>query len=228
MGTLSQEQTTLLTNYDTSSAYSLAYHRLYANIRLNWEPDKQHTLLLTTPVAYPGYAETSANVAIAAVQNGTPTILIEANFQASHLSQIFGLNKQIGLSDLLISETFESQAKDTHLYLCKTFLPDLYLLSAGTKELQPQLASQLLSAKLPEILTQICQFLAKAEHRPSLIIIHSPPIAAGTDSALISKLVEQTFLVIVSGRTTRTQTRRAQEQLQLAHAKLIGAIILDA
>lgn len=228
MGIFSQGQTALLTNYDTSSAYSQAYHRLYTNIRLNWEPAKQHTLLLTTPTAYPGHAETSANVAIAAAQNGTPTILIEADFQASRLSQIFGLNKQIGLSDLLTSEALESQAKDPHLYLSKTSLPDLYLLSAGTKELQPHQASQLLSAKLPEMLAQIRQFLAKVEHRPSLIIVHSPSMATSTDSALISTLVEQTFLIIVSGHTTRTQTRRAQEQLQLAHAKLVGVILLDA
>jgi Mrp family chromosome partitioning ATPase len=47
------------------------------------------------------------------------------------------------------------------------------------------------------------------------------------DAPLISSLVEQTFLLISAGQTTRMQAKKAQEQLQLAHAKLAGIVMLD-
>ena len=40
--------------------------------------------------------------------------------------------------------------------------------------------------------------------------------------------MDQTFLLINKGKTKRTQAQMAQEQLERAHAKLVGAIVLDA
>jgi hypothetical protein len=39
--------------------------------------------------------------------------------------------------------------------------------------------------------------------------------------------MDQTFLTIATGHTTRTQAKRAQEQLERANAKLAGCIMLD-
>jgi len=44
---------------------------------------------------------------------------------------------------------------------------------------------------------------------------------------LIGALVEQTFLTIATGYTTRTQAKQAQEQLQLTHVKLAGIIMFE-
>ena len=55
-----------------------------------------------------------------------------------------------------------------------------------------------------------------------------PPVLAGADASLIAALVEKTFLSIIVGHTTRAQARQAQEQLQRAHAKLAGIIMLNA
>ena len=63
----SQEQVTLLTDYDAESIYSIAYQTLYANIRFNWDSErtKQQTILITTPAATSRQSEVVANVAIA-------------------------------------------------------------------------------------------------------------------------------------------------------------------
>ncbi len=59
-------------------------------------------------------------------------------------------------------------------------------------------------------------------------------LSAGSDDASEEALfssrlpgVEQTILAIVKGRTTRSQAKQAQEQLQRAHVNLAGIIILD-
>jgi Mrp family chromosome partitioning ATPase len=223
----SQEHVALLTDYDAGSAYSRAYYTLYTNIQLGWDCDRtpRHSLLFATPAAFPGYVAAAANVAIAAAQNGMPTILVDANLQAPGLQQRFGQSESKGLSNLLKGETFAPDALPA--LLGKTFIPGLSLLCAGTIDLQPQEASRLLSAKLKDILDSLYRCLAQRGDRTGLVIFNAPPVLAGTEASLIASLVEQTFLLVAAGATTRTDAQRAREQLERAHAKLTGIVMLD-
>ena len=219
----SQEQVTLLTDYDTDSAFSVAYQKLYANISFEWnrEQIRQYTLLFATPTPYSGQATVPANVAIAAAQSGTPTILVDANLHTPTLAQRFGVGKNIGLSDMLKQKT-PTPIADA---LCETFVPNLRLLSAGTAPLQE--ISMLFSTRFHAIVESLCAFLAETEREPSIIIFNSPAVLASAEATLISDAVHETFLTITSGRTTRRQARKAQEQLQHTHSTLAGVIMLD-
>nr|HET6901608.1 hypothetical protein [Ktedonobacteraceae bacterium] len=223
MSIRSPEQVALLTDYDAGSAYSVAYHTLYANICCNWNNEQtQHTLLLTTPSTYAGQAMVAANVAIAAAQSGTPTILIDADLRSPGLAQRFGLNKSTGLSDLLLADTLNTQ--EIKQYLSATFIPNLHLLSAGTAT---EGTFPTVATKFQGILQTLCSFLQETETQPSLIICHSSAVLAGPEASLISAHVEQTMLTIIKGRTTRKQAKQAQEQLERTHAHLLGIIMLD-
>ncbi len=237
MGTRSNEQYTLLIDYDIHSAYSEAYRTLYANICLDWhnnhaqtpqsqpQPAQCHTLLLTTPgpSAYAGYAAVAANLAIVAAQSDTPTILVDANLRTPHLQQRFGLAKSTGLSELLTEESVTPQKVASSLQT--TFVPGLRLLCAGAST--GQAATLMLSPKLAEITCSIRRHLEETETRTSIVIFHSPPVLSGADASLIGALVERTFLTIAADRTTRTQVKQAQEQLEHAHVELAGIITLD-
>ncbi|MBV8823276.1 MAG: hypothetical protein JO123_10845 [Ktedonobacteraceae bacterium] len=224
MAIRSQEQVTLPTDYDTDSKYSRAYQTLYANIRLSWnnQRTRQQTILLTTPTAYNGLAATAASLATAAAQSGTPAVLVDADLHTPSLHQRFGLSNDTGLSDLLSMTTITSQATASRLQL--TPVPGLRLLSAGST---PSSSTPLLlSSRLEEVVTSFCQMVAETEGKSGIIIFHSAPVLGSIDAVVIATVVAQTFLTIVSGRTTRSQARQAQEQLQHAHAQLAGAILL--
>lgn len=219
----SQEQVTLLTDYDTNSAFSLAYQKLYSNISFAWDRERtpQKTVLFATPTPYIGQAAVPANVAIAAAQSGTPTILVDANLHTPTLEQRFGVGKNTGLSDLLTQKTLTPIATA----LCDTFVPHLRLLGAGTAALQE--ISMLYSTRLHTLVTALCTFLAETEREPGIVIFNSPAVLASAEAALISDAVDETFLTISSGRTTRRQAKKAQEQLQHTHGTLAGVIMLD-
>lgn len=223
----SQEQVALLTDYDSNSAYGVAYQRLYASIRLNWNSDQvgQQSVLLATPTPYSGQATAAANIAIASAQSGTPTILVDADLRTPGLHQRFGVGEQPGFYNLLQTERITSQYIDT--CLSKTFVPELRLLCAGKAQPQTAETKLLFSARLRDIITGLRSYLAETESRPAMVIFHSTPVLAGIEASCISALVEQTFLVIVAGQTTRRQARQAHEQLQRTQAKLVGAILLD-
>ena len=226
MSIRSQEQVALLTDYDAGSAFSEAYHTLYANIRFSWdsEKSKQHTLLLTTPSTYTGQAAVAANIGIAAAQSGTPTILVDADLRTPGLEQRFGLGKSAGLCDALLETSISAQKIEQ--FLSKTFIADLRLLSAGTSP-TIEAATLLLTEKLPEVLKSICHYLSETEARPGFVIFNAPPVLVGPDASLIGALVEQTILTVAKGHTTRLQAKQAQEQLQHAHANLAGIVMLD-
>ena len=227
MGILSQEQIALLTDYDPTTQYSLAYHTVYNTICFNWDKKQveQHAILLVTPADYAGQATAPANLAIAAAQNGTPTILVDADLHNPSLQQRFGTEKRSGLSNMLSQDSITTQQLVQHM--SKTFIPDLYLLGAGPATQQSIEIRRFLSNRLGDVVTSLRFFLKEAESRPGLIIFNSPPVLSDIDAALISSHMDQAFLTIATGRTTRTQAKRAQEQLERAHAKLAGFIMLD-
>src|SRR5579859_3392242 len=96
VGTIAHEQVALLTDYDTTSQYTLAYQNLFTNIRFDWDQDKikQHTITFVTPVAHKTRVMAATNVAIVAAQNGVPTVLIDADLQAKSIHKYFGIQQQ--------------------------------------------------------------------------------------------------------------------------------------
>src|SRR5262249_26021215 len=139
----------------------------------------------------------------------------------------FDIQEQQGLHDLLFCKD-EITPQSLAQSLSKTFIPDLSLLIAGSAAHQPIEISRYLSARLPNLVDGLRQYLEINESRPSLIILNSPPMSYSIDAALISSIVDQTFLLIIRGQTKRPQLLKAQQQLERAHAKLTGVIMLDA
>ena len=231
MGIPSDERYTLLTDYDTGSAFSESYRTLFVNIHSSWdhdatkEPSKQqcHTMLLATPSAHADYAAVAANLAIVAAQSGTPTILVDADLRNSQLQQRFGMRQSPGLSELLSEELITPQKVDS--YLQTTFVPGLRLLCAGAAKMQG--STFLFSPRLEEVLCSTRQLVEELESKTGIVIFNSLPVLSGADASLIGALVEQTFLTIAAGYTTRTQAKQAQEQLQLTHVKLAGIIMFE-
>lgn len=231
MGNQTQEQYALLTDFAQSTAYSEALRTFYANVRFQWKNSTRrsalaHSLLITTPVACGDYAAVAANLAIVAAQSGTDTILVDADLRSPVYAQRFGVEKTSGLSDLLLDESLTPEKVDAALQ--STFVPRLRLLSAGAATDSSRVATLLFSPRLEEVVQRLCQQHSDTtEIENALVIFHSPPVLAGTDAALIGAQVEQTALAIIASHTTRAQAKQAQEQLQQAHAHLIGVVMLN-
>jgi Mrp family chromosome partitioning ATPase len=225
VGISSQEHVTLLTDYDPSSAYAVAYQELYTNIRFSWEqPQSHHSVLLVTPAPAVGHSAVATNVAIAAAQNGMQTILIDADLAEPSQHHRFGIGEQAGLSEILSDATFSPQEIAPHLH--KTFIPNLLLLCAG-KALSQQDSSRFLATGLERVLASTQQVLNTTNQSTSLVIFNSPPVLKSLDATLIAAQVDQAFLFLVTGKTTRLQAKRAYTHLQRAQAKLAGLVMIN-
>ena len=228
MGNQSKEQYALITDFDLNTSFSEAFHTLFAHIRFNWEtnaiePLAIHTLLLTSVSEYLEQSAVAANLAIVAAQSDYKTILVDADLRSPSLQHRFGLDRSAGLSDLLEEPSITTQ-KVSEL-LQSTFIPGLQILTSGTSISAG--ATLLLSPKLEPCMDSIRKVLEQPGNAPGFVIYHSSPVLAGADASLIGALTERAVLTVVAGRTTREQAKEAQEQLEQAHAKLVGAIMVN-
>ena len=76
-------------------------------------------------------------------------------------------------------------------------------------------------------MNSIRKVLEQPGNPPGIVIYQSSPVLAGADASLIGALTEQALLTVVAGHTTREQAKEAQTQLEQAHAKLVGAIMVN-
>lgn len=217
------EQIALLSDYDTQSAYSEAYYTLLANIRFNWQDvtQRQHTVLIARPAPATNPATVAANIAIAAAQSGMATTLVDANLHMPGLEQRFGMQAHEGLSDLLAESAVTPERVEACLK--QTFVPHLRLLGAGSVK---DAGALLLSPKLEEVVRLLAQCTGTAEDEMGMVFFQCAPVLSGPDAALLAALTDQTILIVNRGSTTRAQVRRAQEQLQQAHAHVTGFAML--
>ena len=233
MGSLSShEHYTLLTDYETTAVYTQAFYTLFANIRFHWEnaqqqadgqtPSTTHTLLVTSASAYRDRATIAANLAIVAAQSGGETVLVDADLNTPGIEKRFGLKSGEGLSDLL--EAGEITPEKVGVRLQPTFLPGLRVLGAGRSSLPG--SALLLSPRLEQLTAALREILATSQKRSGIVLFHSGPVLAGADAALLGALTDQTVLTVVAGQTTRAQAKQAQEQLEQAHVKLAGVLML--
>jgi capsular exopolysaccharide synthesis family protein len=228
MGNRSNEQYALITDFDQNTSFSEAFHTLFANIRFNWEKHHDvvpsiHTMVITSATEYTERSAVTANLAIVAARSGYKTILVDADLRSSGLQQRFGLDCNTGLSDLLHEPSIAPQKVIENLR--STFIPGLQILCSGTASTTG--STLLLSPNLENCMECIHQVLEQTDNTPGIVIYHSSPVLTGPDASLITSLTEQVVLTIVAGRTTREQAKEAQEQLNQAHAKLVGAIIVN-
>lgn len=232
MGSRIQEQKALLTDYDTGTAYSQAFYTLFANIRFHWESElvsqeqpsmtPVHALQVTAASAYRGQATIAANLAIVAAQSGAETILVDANLRAPALRQSFGLSSGAGLRDLLENGDITPQRIATCLQ--PTFVPGLRVLGVG--DAPAPSSALLLSPHLGQVVAGLRGLLAASGKNSGVVLFHSAPVLSGADAALIGALTDQTVLAVIIGQTTRLQAKQAQEQLEQAHTKLAGVVML--
>jgi protein-tyrosine kinase len=227
VGSRSHEQHALLTDYENVTAYSQAFYTLFANIRFHRESEQTgisqvHTLAITSASAYQDQLTIAANLAIAAAQSGFETVLVDTDVHTSSMQQRFGLEPSAGLSDLLEEKTLTTQQITACLQ--QTFVPHLRVLGVGT--LLKQSTALLLSPHLEAVTTAIREVVAASEKQPSIILYHCASVLSGPAASLVGALAEQTVLTVIMGETTRAQAKQAQEQLQQAHIKLAGVIML--
>jgi len=153
--------------------------------------------------ALPGEGKTftAINLALSlALERGCEVLLVDGDVAKPHISQLFGLESEPGLLDLVgaAARSFE----DT---IVKTDYPSLYILPAGSRNLQ---ATEILRS---ERTASLLAALAAESHR--IVLIDSPPLLVTSEAGVLTSLAGQVVLVIKAAHTPQDAVLHAIETI---------------
>jgi capsular exopolysaccharide synthesis family protein len=196
---------------DPRSPAAEAYRSLAATIQFAYADRQLQTIGITSAAAGEGKSTTTANLAIALAEGGRRVIVVDADLRRPGQHTLFGLDRQDGLSNVLLGD-------QTQLPLLDTQTPGVKVLTSGPSPANPLEA--LASRRFDHV-------LALARAQADFVLVDTPPAGVLADAALLAPRLEGMLLVVSAGRTKRDLARRAREQLERVNANLLGVVLTD-
>jgi capsular exopolysaccharide synthesis family protein len=202
----------LITITDPRSPVSEAYRTLRTNLQFSSLDDPVRTLVVTSAAPDEGKSTTVANLAVTLAQGGRRTILVDCDLRRPSLHDLFDLQAEPGLTNLMLEEDGEAALQETGV-------EGLRLLASGPKPPNP--ADMLGAQKLDKIIESLT-------NEADIVLFDAPPVIAVTDAAVLGAKVDGVLLVISAGKTKRDHAQRAKELLEKANVRIIGATLTNA
>ena len=169
-------------------------------------------LTVTSPAMGEGKSFITSNLALSFADAGYRTLLVDGDLRRGAQHVVMGTDMRPGLTDILAGQsTMKEAVKDTtHIGL--SFLP------AGTRmHRAPEL---LLSQKLKESIDEV-----KGNY--DVILVDSPPLAAGVDTIVLGTITKNMMLVLRSGRTELELAAAKLDGMDSLPVQIIGAVLND-
>lgn len=200
----------LLTYSRPDSIISDQFREIRSNIQFLRDMKKKSILLITSPEDGEGKSTIAANLAISMAQQNEKVLLIDANLRRPVLHHIFKVSNRIGLSNILKGLCSIEQA------ICQTDIKHLDIILSGPEVFNP--AEILKTNVLNKLLNEL-------DHQYDIVLIDSPSVLQTTETRVMANQCEGVVIVLRQGKTDTEKALKTKQILDLANAKLVGAIL---
>lgn len=173
---------------------------------------ERRPLAVLSPAAGEGRSHLAANLAVAFSQLGGSTLLIDADLRAGRQHHIFGVDTQVGLSNLL------AQRGERVAVQRVADLPSLYILPVGL--LPPNPLELLQRGAFRLLLDQLAS-------RFDQVIIDTPAMQRGADARVVAAACGHALALGRKGRTEMSALRRLVHSVDEVQARMAGVVIND-
>ena len=167
---------------------------------------------ITSPGKGDGKSFVAANLALAFAEAGYRTLLIDGDIRQGSLHRMLRVSRKPGLTDLLAGTAPRGQV------IQATGYPTLWFLGGGSRtQSGPELLS---TAPMARLITSL---------RPGydVILVDSPPLAAGADAYALGTMTGALLLVLRSGYSNRQLAQANVDVLARLPIRLLGAVLND-
>jgi len=187
-----------------------SYRIIRSRIRFKPTDKLTRSIMVTSSMPEEGKSVTAANLAVVFAQANYKTVIVDADLRHPALHELFEVNNEAGLGDLLSST-------DLKIDDCvqDTSLKNLKILTSGTP--LPDPSERLGSERMKEILDEL-------KSVASIIIVDSAPVLVYADAIVLSGRLDGVIMVIQAGKSTRGAITQALFDLQNANANLLGSV----
>ncbi len=150
-------------------------------------------------------------------ENQRPVLLVDAALASPKLHQYYQTANASGLAEAVLNHINDPEAFVP--YVQPTFVPALYLLTAGHKA---RYERQLLSTPALRGV-----FDAAEAGAAEVIIVRSPSLQKGRHALSLLQMMDGVFLVVVGGKTGLDQLRYALSEIREYGIDLLGILLLS-
>ena len=224
-----QSHALLITHFDPKSPVAEAYRTLRTNIQFARLERGGKVLVVTSPTLQEGKTTTIVNLALTMAQNGQRTLLVGANMRRPSIHRFFGIEREPGLSDILVGHVqWRDCIRTVADILMGRFemedimaspgLDNLHIIEAGPIPANP---SELLST------SAMAEFLRNVAAEYDIVLIDTPPVLPVTESAIVAGQADGVLLVYQAGKVGRLVLKRAKAHLESTRAKVWGVVLND-
>lgn len=159
--------------------------RLRTNLRYVGVDEPPRSIVVTSGAPGEGKSVVAGNLARVMARSGQPTLLIDADLRRPRVAEQFGIDGEVGLSQLLAGAVGVEDAVQP------ASVPLLSLLPSG--QVPPNPSELLGSRRMQELIGELS--------RRFFVVIDAPPVLAVTDAQLLSRHADGAIVVAVAGRT---------------------------
>jgi capsular exopolysaccharide synthesis family protein len=205
-----------VTQSEPRNPASEAFRALRTNISFAQDGDAPQVLVVTSASLGDGKSTSAANLAIALAQQGSRTLLIDADLRQGLLHRSLGGSQEPGLSHLLLGRVTLTEAV-RQVAVGEAGVP-LHFLPSGSFPSSP---AELLGSE------RMRQLLEKTRSRYDTVIFDAPPLNLVTDAAVLGRVADATLLVVRTGVTSKDALQEATAQLYRLRIPIAGIILND-
>lgn len=188
-----------------------ALRALRSQLALRWRSEYKH-LAVVPAAAGQGASRIAANLAVVFSQMGARTLLIDADMRAPRQHMLFQLEDARGLSDILAGHAGTEVIQGVHP------LKNLFVLPAGTEPPNPL-----------ELLARpaLSRVLGSAGEQFEVVIIDTPPARECADAQAVCARTGNALVVARRHHARIADVQDLKQQLTVAGAEAVGAVLTD-
>ncbi|GAB6858983.1 tyrosine-protein kinase domain-containing protein [Microbacterium xylanilyticum] len=206
----SASQRTLVLAAEPRSSRSEPYRVLRTNVMFFVPPDRPGVFAVTSSSPGEGKSTLTANLALSFTEAGHRVALLDADMRKPRVAANFGVNGDVGLSDVLAGRININDA----LQRWKT--STLFVLPAGAIPPNP---AELLGSKAMEDLIE--QLTAAFD----IVLVDTPPVLPVTDAVVISRVCTGVILAAASRGVAAARIAESADKIDAAGGRVIGAVL---
>jgi capsular exopolysaccharide synthesis family protein len=205
----------LVASADPGNPASEAYRALRTSLTFSNVERPPQVVVVTSAMPGDGKSTSASNLAVTLAQQGTRTLLVDADLRRGVLHNTFGLDQSPGLTHVLHGMSLDEAVREVPL---EGLTQPLQFLAAGA--FPPNPAETLGSPRMREL-------IALLRERYDTIVFDAPPLNLVTDAAVLGRSADVTLLVTRVGVTEKAALQHAAEQLQLIGTSVGGLVLND-
>ena len=217
----------LISHFAPKSALAESFRALRTSVQFSGLERGAKTLVVTSSSRGEGKTTVAVNLALVMAQAGSRVLLVEGDMRVPVISQIFGIERSPGLSEVIlgshrweevvrtVTDVMMGKIKAEEI-LAVPGMDNLHIITSGTLPPNP---AELFNFRRTD------EFISQVRERYDVVIFDSPPVLPVTDTVILGSKVDGVVMVYRVGKIGRGALRRAKVQLDGANAKVFGVVL---